>query len=294
MRLDKFKGIGVALVTPFMPTGAVDFPALESIINDLITNGVDYIVAMATNSESPTLSGDEKRDVIKTITTTVAGRVPVMIGIGGTNTRKIIEKFKQYDLTGIDAILSVTPYYNKPSQEGLVEHYRALSYETPRPIFMYNVPGRTSCNLEADTTLRIADECSQISGIKEASGSMNQIMKIIKHKPEDFMVISGDDAITLPLLAVGIDGVISVVANAYPQEMSQLVHLGMQNRFNEAQLFHYKLFDIIQACFKEGSPAGVKAFMALQNKLDYYLRMPLCRVSFDLQEHIKRLYHEME
>ena len=290
MKPTQFKGLGVALVTPFLQDDTIDFANLERLVHHLIDNKVDYLLALATNSESPAMSSEEKHAVVQTIVNAAAGRVPVMMGVGGYNTRQIVDDFNRLDFTGIDAILSVTPYYNKPSQEGVIEHYKMLNHHAPRPIFLYNVPSRTSCNLEAETTLHIAKECPNIVGIKEASGNMNQIMKIIKHKPTDFMVISGDDAITLPLLAVGADGVISVVANAYPHEMAQLVHLGMDGRFDEAQHYHHQLLDIIQACFKEGSPAGIKAFLTLQGKMEYYLRLPLCRVSDELQRKIYDLY----
>ncbi|MDR1113338.1 MAG: 4-hydroxy-tetrahydrodipicolinate synthase [Bacteroidales bacterium] len=289
MKSAKFKGLGVALVTPFLQDGTIDFSNLERLVHNLIAHGADYLLALGTNSESPAMSGEEKRDVVKAIVSATAGRVPIVMGVGGYNTQQIIADFNSLDFNDIDAILSVTPYYNKPSQKGLLEHYRVLNHYAPRPVLLYNVPSRTSCNLEAETTLRIAEECSNVIGIKEASGNMNQIMKIMKHKPADFMVISGDDAITLPLLAVGIDGVISVVANAYPTEMAQLVHLGMEHRFKEAQSYHYQILDIIQACFKEGSPAGIKAFLAIQGKMEYYLRLPLHRVSEELQKYIKEL-----
>ncbi|MEG1556373.1 MAG: 4-hydroxy-tetrahydrodipicolinate synthase, partial [Bacteroidales bacterium] len=193
------------------------------------------------------------------------------------------------DLTGISAILSVTPYYNRPSQEGLYEHYMEIGRHSPLPVILYNVRSRTACNLDAETTLKLAYDCQNIIGIKEASGNMNQIMKVVKHKPQDFLVISGDDAITLPLMAAGIDGLISVVANAYPKEVAQMIHLAMQDHFADARNIHHHLLDITQACFKEGNPAGVKTFLAIQGKIGYHLRLPLTRVSTELQKYIKEI-----
>lgn len=283
------RGLGVALVTPFNRDGDVDFARLRKLVDDVIQNKVDYVVALGTTSESPTLTQQEKHDVVRTVVDTTAGRVPVVMGCGGPSTRVVVEKLTQSDLSGISAILSVTPYYNRPSQEGLKEHYREISYRSPLPIILYNVWKRTACNIDADTTLFLANEYENIIGIKEASGNINQIMKVVKHRPDGFYVISGDDAITLPLLAVGVDGLISVVANAFPAEVSRMVHLGMNNRFPEARLLHEKLLDVTQACFKEGNPAGIKAVLTLQEKLEYYLRLPLVRVSEEHQQYIKNL-----
>ncbi len=291
--INRFKGLGVAVITPFLQNGEIDFNSLEIIIDNLINNEVDYIVALGTTSESPTLSDDEKKEVIKVIVKATDGRVPIVMGLGGPSTRDVVNKMTHYDFTGVDAILSVTPYYNRPSQEGLYEHYKELAYFSPLPIIMYNIFSRTCCNLESDTTLRIANDFEKIIGVKEASGNMNQIMSLIKHKPENFLVISGDDAITLPLMAAGINGVISVVANAYPQKMADMVHLAFENHFSEALIHHLDLLDIIQACFKEGSPAGIKAVMAIQGKIEYYLRLPLTRVSQNLQMQIKNLVSEL-
>lgn len=287
------RGLGVALVTPFSREGEVDYTRLQQLVDDLIQHKVNYLVALGTTSESPTLTTQEKHDVVRTVVNTAAGRVPVIMGCGGPSTRVVIDKLTHADLSGISAILSVTPYYNRPSQEGLKEHYREIAYRSPRPIILYNVWKRTSCNIDAETTLFLANEYDNIIGIKEASGNMNQIMKVVKHRPKGFWVISGDDAITLPLLAIGVDGVISVVANAFPAELSQMVHLGLNNRFPEARLIHEKLLDVTQACFKEGNPAGIKAVLALQEKLEYYLRLPLVRVSEEHQQYIKNLLENL-
>lgn len=289
MMTAKFKGTGVAVVTPFLQNGDIDFYNLEKLVDDLITNGVDYLLALGTTSETPTLTAKEKKEVVKTIVKTTSGRVPILMGLGGPCTNDILCHFEQDDFTGVDAILSVTPYYNRPSQSGLYEHYCEIAFHSPLPIILYNVGARTACNLEPETTLRLAKDCEKIIGIKEASGNMNQIMKIIRHKPENFLVISGDDAVTLPLLAVGADGLISVVANAFPKTVSEMVRYGLNGKFREALICHNSLLDITQACFKEGNPAGIKAVLALQNKINYYLRLPLTRISAELQNQLKEL-----
>jgi len=283
-----YRGLGVAMVTPFLQNGEVDYDGLERLVNHLINNGVDYLVALGTTSESPTLSDEEKNKIVRTIVDTNQNRVPVVVGIGGPDTRRIVQQFKTFNFSGVSAILSVTPYYNKPTQTGLFEHYQELAYHAPLPIILYNVGARTGCNLEPETTFKLAEN-SNIIGIKEASGIMNQIMFTVKHKPDNFLVISGDDAITLPLMAVGLDGLISVTGNAFPTEMAQMVHLALEGNFIDAAAIHYRLLDIFQACFKEGSPAGVKAFLAMQNRIEYYLRLPLVRVSEEHQKYIKDL-----
>jgi len=283
-----FKGLGVAMVTPFFQTGEIDYVRLAKLVNYLINSGVDYLVALGTTGETPTLTDDEKHKIVRTIVEANQNRVPVIVGMGGPSTFHLLQQFKSFDFSGISAILSVTPYYNKPTQTGLFEHYQQLAEHSPLPIILYNVGSRTSCNLEAETTLKLAEN-KNIIGIKEASGVMNQIMYLAKHKPENFLVISGDDAITLPLMAAGIDGLISVAGNAFPSEMAQMVHLAQEGKFKEAAVLHFKMLDIIQACFKEGSPAGVKTFLALQNRLEYHLRLPLTRVSKEHQECIQKL-----
>ena len=286
--IHQFKGLGVAMVTPFLQTGEVDYPNVEQLVNHLIHSGVGYLVALGTTGETPTLTDEEKHNIVRTIVETNQNRVPVIVGMGGPSTRHILQQFKTFDFSGISAILSVTPYYNKPTQTGLIEHYQELAYHAPLPMILYNVGSRTGCNMEAETTLKLAEN-EKIIGIKEASGVMNQIMYLVKHKPEDFLIISGDDAITLPLMSVGVDGLISVVGNAFPAEMANMVHLAQEGNFIEAAAVHHQMLDIIQACFKEGSPAGVKAFLAMQNRLEYYLRLPLTRVSNEHQAWIKKL-----
>lgn len=285
----KFKGVGVALITPFQADGKVDFPRLEALVENMIQNRVDFLVALGTTSEYPTLSRTEKNDVVACITSVNNGRVPVMLGVGGPNTQTLLDQMEVVDKLPIDAILSVTPYYNKPNQAGLLAHYKQFSAHCPFPIFLYNVPGRTSCNMTAETTIRIAEECPNVIGIKEASGNMKQILYLLNHKPENFLVISGDDLLTLPLMAAGMDGLISVLANAYPSEVSNMVHLAAADQFIKARIYHDRLFDLSQDCFKEGNPCGVKAIMHAQGKIDNVLRLPLIPVSDSLYDDICRM-----
>ena len=289
----QWKGLGVAVVTPFLQSGKIDYENLEKLVDGLIAGGVNYLLALGTTSETPTLTEDEKQKVLQTIVKTNAGRVPMLAGLGGPCTQTILSHLQNDDFTGIDAILSVAPYYNRPSQEGLYEHYCKIAYHSPLPVILYNVGARTACNLEADTTLRLAKDCKKIIGIKEASGNMQQIMHLIYHKPENFLVISGDDGITLPLLAVGIDGLISVLGNAFPKQMSEMVNQALSGNFAEAKQYHNQIFEITSFCFKEGNPAGIKAILALQGKIDYYLRLPLTRVSTELQNEYKKLIEKL-
>jgi len=286
--IDQYKGLGVALVTPFLSNGEVDYSSLKELVSHLIISGVDYLVALGTTGETPTLTDEEKLKIVRTVVQVNQNRVPVIVGMGGPSTHCILQQFKTFDFSGVSAILSVTPYYNKPTQTGLIEHYQTLAFHAPLPIILYNVGSRTGCNIEPETTLKLAEN-KNIIGIKEASGIMNQIMYLVKHKPKDFLIISGDDAVTLPLMAVGIDGLISVAANAFPCEIAQMIHWAQEEKFKDAATIHYQLLDIIQACFKEGNPAGVKAFLALQNRVEYYLRSPLTRVSEEHQGLIKEL-----
>lgn len=289
---ERLKGTGVALITPFFPDGTIDFASLEKLVEDLIANGIDYLVTVCTTSEPPTLSEEEKDEIVRTVVRTNRGRVAVIRGLGGPDTRELLTSLRTKDFTGVDAILSVAPFYSRPSQEGLYQHYRTVAEHSPLPVILYNVPGRTGCNIEADTTLRLAKDCPNIIAVKEASGVMNQIMRIIAHKPADFSVISGDDAITLPLLAAGVDGVISVVANAFPKEMSTMVRLARSNNFDEARKIHLQLLDFTQACFREGSPAGIKALLSLQGKIQNCLRLPQVPVSESLMNTFRELIQQ--
>ncbi len=285
-------GTGVAIVTPFRKDGSVDFKALEKLIEHLIKGKVEYIVALGTTGESATLNKEEKAAVTDHILDVVEDRVPVVIGIGGNNTADVIHCIEQHDLSRIAAILSVSPYYNKPSQEGIYQHYQAIAGASPLPIILYNVPGRTNSNISAETTLRLANEFDNIIGIKEASGNFGQIMRIIKYKPKDFTVISGDDLITLPLLAAGAEGVISVVANAFPKDFAEMTRLAMKGNMVEARKLHYKLTDITDLMFADGNPGGVKATLEIMGIITNNLRLPLVpvnkRIYGMIQEEIKK------
>jgi len=276
---NKFRGTGVALITPFHKDGSIDFNCLGGLIDNIINKGVNYLVALGTTGESVTLSKDEKTAIIGFVVEQVAGRVPVVLGLGGNNTQEIINCIRSYDFEGIAAILSVTPYYSKPSQKGLYQHYKIIGNLSPVPVILYNVPGRTSVNMSAETTLRLAYDIEGIIGIKEASGDMLQCMAIIKDRPKDFLVISGDDALTLPLISIGGDGVISVVANAYPNEFSGLVDNALKGNIAKAQTAHYLLLELIENLFVEGNPAGVKAVLELLGQCENNLRLPLTQIS---------------
>lgn len=286
---NRLKGTGVALITPFLADGSIDFPSLENLVENLIQNGVDYIVTVCTTSEVPTLSETEKDEIVRCVVRVNRGRVAIVRGLGGPNTLELVHQLRTYDFSGVDAILSVTPFYNKPTQEGVYQHYKMLAENSPLPLILYNVPGRTGCNIEADTTLRLAHDFPNIVAIKEASGMMNQIMRVIAHKPAEFSVLSGDDAITLPLLAAGVDGVISVVANAFPAEVSTMVRLARNNQFDQARQIHLRLLDFDQACFREGNPGGIKALLSLQGKIQNQLRLPQVPVS----ENLMRTFREL-
>lgn len=285
----KFTGTGIAIVTPFHADGKIDWDSFGKLIEFWIKGKAEYLVALGTTGESATVHGEEKQQVFSFVSKTAAGRLPLVAGIGGNDTNEVIEGFKKFDLTGYDAILSVGPYYNKPNQEGLFQHYKALDAATPLPIIMYNVPSRTGQNITADTQLRISRECKNIFATKEASGNFEQINQIIKYKPDDFMVISGDDPITLPMIALGAEGLISVVANAYPKEYSDMVRLCLAGKFTEAQKLHYKYTDIIASMFTEGSPAGVKAYLSEMGLCLNTFRLPVCKVSEKHHQKIREL-----
>jgi len=274
-----FSGTGVALVTPFHKYGTVDFNSLKRIIEHLLAGQVDYLVVLGTTGETATMSKDERNAVCQFVIEMVEGRVPVVIGIGGNNTQEILETISHFDFAGIDGILSVTPYYNKPQQKGLYYHYKSIASISPLPIILYNVPGRTGVNMSAETTLRLAHEYPNIVGIKEASGNLIQIMKIIKGRPNGFSVISGDDALTLPMIAVGADGVISVVANVFPKDFSNMVRYARAGKLTDANQLHYKLLDFIETLFEDGSPSGAKAALEILGLAPNNLRLPLVKVN---------------
>ena len=276
---EKFTGTGVAIITPFSQEGKIDWTSFEKIINHIIDGKCEYIVVLGTTGESATIHGKEKQEVFSFVNKINAGRIPIVAGIGGNDTQEVIEGFKTFELKGYDAILSVAPYYSKPNQEGLFQHYKALDAATPLPIIMYNVPSRTGMNVTGETQVRIARECKNIFATKEASGDFAQINYIIKNKPADFMVISGDDPITLPMIAAGAEGLISVVANAYPKDYSEMVRLCLAGKFTEAQKLHFKYTDIIASMFTEGSPSGVKAYMSEMGLCQNTFRLPVWKVS---------------
>ena len=292
--IKEFRGTGVAVVTPFHKHGTVDFTSLGKIIEHLVTNDIDYIVALGTTAEVATLSENEKIAVTDFIIEAVDKRVPIMLGIGGNDTLKIVEQVKNMSFDGISAILTVAPYYNRPQQRGLFYHFKSIVDVSPVPMVIYNVPSRTSVNISAETTLKLANEVTGIIGIKEASGNILQCMEIIKNKPKDFLIISGDDALTLPLIAAGADGVISVVANAFPKEFSEMVNLALAGNMKKAREIHYKLLKFINAIFEDGSPSGVKAALEVMELCSNNLRLPLVKVNKQINATIHSLVNELK
>lgn len=290
----RLRGLGVALITPFKDNGDTDFDALAKVVEHQIAGGIDFLVVMGTTGESATTTRDEKKDILAHVIATAQERVPVVLGIGGNNTRAVMEELQAYDLTGVEAILSVSPYYNKPTQEGIFQHYKALAEVSLRPIILYNVPGRTMSNITAETTLRLARECKNIIGIKEASGNLDQIAAILRDRPKDFLVISGDDALTLPILALGGDGVISVVGNALPAEFARLVHSAMEGDIDTARKEHLRLIEIIHLLFVEGNPGGVKEVMKALDLCDNHLRLPLVPVGAGTAKKIEQALAELK
>ncbi|MBR1793550.1 MAG: 4-hydroxy-tetrahydrodipicolinate synthase [Bacteroidales bacterium] len=287
-----FNGTGVALVTPFRKQETIDFSTLEGLVNYVIDNGVDYIVALGTTSEAATMTERERATVQEYIVETVAGRVPIMLGVGGNNTQQVVDHLNHTTFDGIAGVLSVAPYYNKPNQRGLLQHFRQVAEASPVPVVLYNVPGRTGVNLMAETTLQIAQEVGNVIAIKEASGNMAQIMEIIRNKPDGFRVLSGDDALTLPMIAAGASGVISVAANALPKEMSAMVRLALKGDFKKALPLHYKMLPLMNAMFEEGNPTGVKALLEIEGRISNYLRLPLVKSSKTLSNKLSALYNE--
>ena len=288
-----FTGTGVALVTPFRKQQeTVDFTKLEALIESIIAGGVDYIVALGTTSEAATMTESERSAVQEFIVETVAGRCPIMLGLGGNNTLNLTDTIARTNFEGISGLLSVTPYYNKPNQRGLLQHYRSVSEASPVPVMMYNVPGRTGVNMSAETTLTLATECTNIIGIKEASGNMQQIMAILRDRPDHFKVLSGDDSLTLPMLALGADGVISVIANAMPHHMSQMVKHALKGDLKKALPLHNQMLPLMNAIFEEGNPAGIKALLEIQGLIHNILRLPLVKVSKPLYNKLTALHNE--
>jgi len=288
-----FRGTGVAIVTPFHKQKNVDFTALGNIIENIIKNGVDYIVCLGTTSEAATLTEQESMAVLDYAIDAVNSRVPIVLGVGGNNTTEIVDRISKTDFTGVSAILSVAPYYNKPSQKGIYEHFKAIAEVSSLPIILYNVPGRTSSNISAETCLQLANDFSNIVGIKEASGNFEQCMEIISKKPKNFQVISGEDALALPLISAGMTGVISVTANAFPKEVSSMINLCLKGDFKKAREIHYKLLPFSNAIFEEGSPSGIKAALEIMGISQNHLRLPLVKINKPLYNKIEAIINDI-
>jgi 4-hydroxy-tetrahydrodipicolinate synthase len=284
---DQLTGTGVALITPFNEDGSVDFVSLERLIDFVIDGGVNYVVTLGTTGETPTLSKEEKKEIINQTFQFVDGRVPIVVGIGGNNTKEVIKEIESLPIEKAEAILSASPYYNKPSQEGLYQHYKAIASSTTKPIILYNVPGRTGSNIAASTTIRLANEIENISGIKEASGNMTQCMQILRDKPQEFLVVSGDDNLALAQIACGMRGVISVMANCFPKEFSELVSHALKDDFDSARRLNNILLQGYELLFAENNPAGVKAFCAELGVIKNHLRLPLVPLSEGIHKQVK-------
>lgn len=287
-----FTGTGVALVTPFRKQETIDFSKLESLINHILAEGADYIVALGTTSEAATMTETERHALQDFIVESVGGRCPVMLGLGGNNTLAVTDAIANTNFDGISGILSVAPYYNKPNQRGLAQHFKQIADASPVPVIIYNVPGRTGVNIMAETTLQLATECPNIIGIKEASSNIGQVMQILRSKPANFAVISGDDALTYPMITLGASGVISVMANALPKEMSSMVRYAMKGDIKKALPLHYRMLPLMNAIFEEGNPSGIKALLEIEGLIGNTLRMPLVKVSKGLYNKLSSLYDE--
>lgn len=289
MQNNKFKGLGVAMVTPFSSSMAIDYPATDRLLEYLIEGGVDYLVVMGTTGEASTLTDNEKHELIAHVVEKNNQRLPIVLGVGGNSTSSVISSIKHFNLKGVDAILSVTPYYNKPTQKGLEMHFRTVAESSPLPLILYNVPGRTGVNMSAQTTLTLASEVPNIIGIKEASGNLNQMSYILRDRPENFLVISGDDGLALPQMAMGADGIISVVGNAVPKRFSEMVRLANQGKFGEAASIHLELVELIDGLFADGNPGGIKAALSILGIIDNNLRLPLVPVGEATYKNLVRL-----
>ena len=294
MKKHKLSGCGAAMITPFKANMEIDWERLASMINYVIEGGTDYIVALGTTAETPTLSKQEQRDVIRFFKQQIASRVPLVIGAGGNNTLALTKELQEMELDGVEAILSVTPYYNKPSQEGLYRHFEAVAKASPVPVILYNVPGRTGVNMSADTTCRLARDFENIIAVKEASGKIDQIEQIIKNCPKDFLVLSGDDGMTVDVMRKGGDGVISVAVNAFPKRFSHVVYLAKQGLFDRAEEAYAPLHEAVCALFEQGNPVGVKAALTILNQIENNLRLPLVPATELLMKKMERLIREYE
>lgn len=287
------KGMGVALITPFKEDESVDYEALGRLVDYLLQNGADYLVVLGTTAETPTLTEEEKKEIIELVVTKVRHRIPIVLGVGGNCTKSVVDKLKNDNFEGIDAILSVVPYYNKPSQEGIYQHYKAIAQATELPVILYNVPGRTGVNMTAETTLRLAREFKNIIAVKEASGNITQMDDIIKNKPKDFNVISGDDGITFPLITLGAIGVISVIGNAFPREFSRMVRLALAGDYYSARTIHHRFTELFSLLFVDGNPAGVKSMLSMMGFVENRLRLPLVPTRIVTYEKIRNVLHEL-
>lgn len=288
-----FRGMGVALITPFKADFSVDYESLDRLLGYLINEGADFLCILATTGETPCLSAEEKSKVKNLIVEKVAGRIPILMGCGGNNTMAVVEELKNGDFKGIDGVLSVCPYYNKPSQEGLYQHFKTIAAATNLPVVLYNVPGRTGINLAAETTLRLARDCENIVAIKEASGNFTQIDDIIKNKPADFDVLSGDDGITFPLITLGATGVISVIGNALPKEFSRMVRLALNGDYDSARTIHHRFTELFSLLFVDGNPAGVKAMLNSMGMIENVLRLPLVPTRITTMAAISKIVREL-
>ncbi len=284
--MEQLKGTGVALITPFTDDGAIDHPALARLVDFVVEGAIDYLVALGTTAESATLNKEEKEEVLRVVLKANAGRLPVVLGIGGNHTQSIVESLTTTDLSGICAVLSVSPYYNRPTQEGIYQHFATLAQHSSKPLILYNVPGRTASNMEPSTVVRLASDFENIVAIKEAKGDIDQAMRLLKDRPEGFLVISGDDMVTLPMTLAGGDGVISVIGQAFPQEFSQMVRAAMEGDMTKARKLHYDLMPAIDLAFEEGNPSGIKAFLRQLGICGPKVRLPLVEASTSLNDRI--------
>ena len=289
-----FKGLGIALITPFTEDGSIDYKSLIRLVEYQLNNGADFFCILATTGETPTLTKEEKQKIKDLIVDLVGGRVPILMGCGGNNTAAIVEELKTGDFKGIDGILSVCPYYNKPSQEGLYQHFKAIAAATPLPVVLYNVPGRTGVNMQAATTVRLAHDCDNIVAIKEASGNLEQVDEIIKNKPRGFDVISGDDALTFPMVSCGAVGVISVIGNALPKEFSKMIRLQMKGEYDPARKIHHRFIDLFSLLFVDGNPAGVKAMLHEMGFIENVLRLPLVPTRISTLQRMAEIMKELK
>ena len=289
-----FKGLGIALVTPFTQDGAVDYKSLHRLVQYQLDNGADFLCILATTGETPTLTADEKQKIKDMIVEQVGGRIPILMGCGGNNTASVVRELQTGDFHGIDGILSVCPYYNKPSQEGLYQHFKAIAAATKLPVVLYNVPGRTGVNMKAETTVRLARDCKNIVAIKEASGNLEQVDEIIKNKPDTFDVISGDDSLTFPMISCGAVGVISVIGNALPKEFSKMIRLQMRGEYDPARKIHHRFIDLFSLLFVDGNPAGVKAMLHEMGYIENVLRLPLVPTRISTLQRMSEIMKELK